>query len=125
MSRSSFHIAFEGPAVADGEIDVNDLAPALVALGDVLQSAKSKGRPMPRHTARANAKKSAVRAHVAHPFAHRKGPMGLVIRTIGLARATATVTLANMAYIMRRWCWLDSRNRGYRRHPFRNSDPGW
>jgi hypothetical protein len=24
--------------------------------------------------------------------------MGLVIRTIGLARATATVTLANMAY---------------------------
>jgi hypothetical protein len=36
--------------------------------------------------------------------------MGLVIRTIGLPRATATVTLANMAYNMRRWCWLDRRS---------------
>jgi hypothetical protein len=33
--------------------------------------------------------------------------MGLVIRTIGIARATATVILANMAYTMRRWCRLD------------------
>ena len=41
---------------------------------------------MSRRTVRANAKKSAVRAHVEHPFAHQKGPMGLVIRTIGLAR---------------------------------------
>jgi hypothetical protein len=35
--------------------------------------------------------------------------MGLVIRTIGLARASATITLVNMAYNMKRWCWLDSR----------------
>jgi hypothetical protein len=35
--------------------------------------------------------------------------MGLVIRTIGLARANATITLANMAYNMKRWCWLDRR----------------
>ena len=71
---------------------------------------KPKGKPMPRRTARANAAKSAVRAHVEHPFALQKGPMGLVIRTIGLARATATVTFANMAYNMRRWCWLDRRS---------------
>jgi IS5 family transposase len=70
---------------------------------------KPKGRPMPKRTARANAAKSAVRAHVEHPFAHQKGPMGLVIRTIGIARATATVLLANMAYNMKRWCWLDGR----------------
>ncbi len=35
--------------------------------------------------------------------------MGLVIRTIGLARASAAVMLANMAYNMKRWCWLDRR----------------
>jgi hypothetical protein len=35
--------------------------------------------------------------------------MGLVIRTIGLARTSAAVTLANMAYNMKRWCWLDRR----------------
>jgi hypothetical protein len=33
-----------------------------------------------------NAAKSAVRADVEHPFAHQKGVMGLMIRTIGLAR---------------------------------------
>jgi IS5 family transposase len=70
---------------------------------------KPTGRPMPKHTARANAKKSAIRAAVEHPFAHQKGIMGLVIRTIGLARAEAAITLANMAYNMKRWCWLDSR----------------
>jgi hypothetical protein len=36
--------------------------------------------------------------------------MNLMIRTIGLARITATVTLANIAYNMRRWCWLDRRS---------------
>jgi hypothetical protein len=35
--------------------------------------------------------------------------MGLVIRTIGLAHANATITLANMACNMKRWCWLDRR----------------
>lgn len=68
---------------------------------------KPKNKPMPKRIARANAKKSAVRARVEHPFAHQKGPMGLVIRTIGIARAMATVMFANMAFNMRRWCWLD------------------
>lgn len=39
MSRSSFRVAFEGEPFAEGEIDVNDLAPALLALGDVIQAA--------------------------------------------------------------------------------------
>ena len=71
---------------------------------------KPKGKPMPRRTARANAAKSAVRAHVEHPFAQQKGAMRLVVRSIGLARASATVMLANIAYNMKRWCWLDRRS---------------
>jgi len=84
----------------------------LAGLGKVsrIHRRKPKGRPMPKRTAQANARKSAVRAHVEHPFAHQKGPMGLVIRTIGIARATAAVTLVNMAYNMKRWCWLDRRS---------------
>ena len=35
--------------------------------------------------------------------------MGLFIRTIGIARAEATITQANMVYNMKRWCWLDGR----------------
>lgn len=84
----------------------------LDAIGKVsrIHCKKPKGKPMPRPTARANAAKSAVRARVEHAFAHQKGFMGLVIRTIGRARAEATVTLANMAYNMKRWCWLDRRS---------------
>ena len=59
---------------------------------------KPAGKPMPRHMARANAKKSAVRAAVEHVFAHQKTRFGLFIRTIGLARAEAKLTLANIAY---------------------------
>ena len=39
MSSSQFWVAFEGSAVEDGEMDVRDLAPALLALGDVIQAA--------------------------------------------------------------------------------------
>jgi IS5 family transposase len=59
---------------------------------------KPTGKPMPLATARANAKKSSIRARVEHVFAHQKTRFGLFIRTIGLARAEAKLTLANLAY---------------------------
>jgi IS5 family transposase len=39
-------------------------------------------------------------------FARQKGPMGLVVRTISLARARMKVGLANLVYNMRRMVWL-------------------
>lgn len=39
MSSSQFRVAFEGAAFDDGEMDVRDLAPALLALGEVIRSA--------------------------------------------------------------------------------------
>ena len=39
-------------------------------------------------------------------FAQQKGPMGLFIRTIGLARATTKIGLANLVYNMKRMIWL-------------------
>ncbi|MEM8819779.1 MAG: hypothetical protein AAGE90_09650, partial [Pseudomonadota bacterium] len=72
---------------------------------------KPAGKPMPRHMAQANAKKSAIRAAVEHVFAHQKTRFGVrqclsdhwrsigsLIRTIGLARAEAKLTLADIAY---------------------------
>ena len=70
---------------------------------------KPKGKPMPATVARANAQKSKVRSKVEHVFAHQKVRMGLFVRTIGIARATATITLVNMVYNMQRWCWLNAR----------------
>ena len=61
---------------------------------------------MPARVAKANAAKSKVRASVEHVFAWQKGPMGLFIRTIGLARATVKIGLANIATNMRRMVWL-------------------
>lgn len=70
---------------------------------------KPRGKPMPPAVARANATKSKIRARVEHVFAEQKDRMNLFIRTIGIARAEAAMTLANMAYNMKRWCWLDGR----------------
>jgi transposase, IS5 family len=67
---------------------------------------KPKGRPMAERTRIANARKSKVRSAVEHVFAHQKGFMGLVVRTIGLQRARIKIGLANLAYNMRRLIWL-------------------
>jgi len=56
------------------------------------------GKSMAKATARANAAKSSIRAHVEHVFTHQKNRLWLFIRTIGLARAEAKLTLRNLAY---------------------------
>lgn len=70
---------------------------------------KPKGRPMPERTAKANAAKSKVRARVDHVFAHQKAKMGLFIRTIGIKRAEARITLANLAFNMHRLIFHETR----------------
>lgn len=70
---------------------------------------KPQGRPMPVNISRANGRKSKIRAAVEHVFARQKGPMGLVVRTIGLARATMEIGLANLAYNMHRAVWLTAK----------------
>lgn len=70
---------------------------------------KPRGKPMPERIAKANAAKSKVRARVEHVFAHQKAKMGLFIRTIGLHRAEAKITLANLAYNMNRLIFHERR----------------
>jgi len=41
---------------------------------------------------------------------HELMRMIIFIRTIGIKRAEAAITLANMAYNMKRWCWLEGRS---------------
>jgi len=73
------------------------------------QRAKPRGRPMPAHIARGNATRARVRSRVEHVFAATKVRMRLVIRTVGLARATAKITLANLAYNLTRFVWCQRR----------------
>jgi hypothetical protein len=59
------------------------------------------GGPMPEATRRANAQKSKIRSRVEHVFAELKDRMGLLVRTVGLARATTKIGVANLVYNMR------------------------
>jgi IS5 family transposase len=79
---------------------------------------KPPGRPgrmlrirleMPERMRVANAQKSKVRSAVEHVFARQKGPMGLFVRTIGMARARVKIGLANLAYNIRRYVWLTTK----------------
>lgn len=67
-----------------------------------LHRKKSKGKPMPKNISRGNNTKSKIRSKVEHVFAVQKGPMNLFIRTIGIARATTKLSLANLVYNMKR-----------------------
>jgi len=76
-------------------------------LAPQFQRARPRGRPMPAHIARGNATRARVRSLVEHVFATQKRRMGLVVRCIGLMRATARITLANLVYNMRRLVWVE------------------
>jgi len=70
---------------------------------------KPHRRVMPERIARANSRRSAVRSAVEHGFAGQKHRMGLVVRTIGIARARIKIGMANLAYNFQRLAWLEGR----------------
>ena len=73
------------------------------------QRPKPRGQSMPRHIARGNARRARIRSRVEHVFAAQKRRFDLVIRTVGKARATAKLALANLAYNFTRLAWLQDR----------------
>lgn len=75
-----------------------------------IHTKKPKGRPMSQRASMANGRRSKVRAFVEHPFARMKGPMALFIRTIGIARATTKVGMANLVYNFQRLVWLNGKS---------------
>ena len=66
-------------------------------------------RPLPERIARANTRRSKIRAHVEHVFAGQKHRIGLVVRTIGIARANIKIGMANLVYNFQRLAWLEGR----------------
>jgi IS5 family transposase len=73
------------------------------------QRAKPRGKAMPPHIMRGNASRARVRVAIEHVFAAQKCRLGLVIRSVGLARATARLGLANLVTNMRRLVWFATR----------------
>ena len=67
---------------------------------------KPPRRPMPETMRRADALKSEARSRVEHIFAMQKDKMELFIRTIGIARATMKIGMANIVYSVKRLVFL-------------------
>jgi len=74
-----------------------------------LQRPKPRGRPMAANVRRGNAKRAKVRVAVEHVFAVQKRRLGLVVRTVGKARAEAKLDLANLVTNMLRLAWFETR----------------
>jgi transposase, IS5 family len=78
-------------------------------LAPQFQRPKPRGRPMPPHLARGNATRARARVAIEHVFAAQKCRLGLIVRTVGLARATTKLGLANLVTNMRRLVWFELR----------------
>jgi IS5 family transposase len=73
------------------------------------QRPKPRGKPMPANLRRGNACRARVRVAIEHVFAAQKCCFGLVVRSVGLARATTRLGLANLVTNMRRLVWFETR----------------
>jgi hypothetical protein len=62
---------------------------------------------MPAHIVCGNATRARVRSRVEHVFAAQKCRLGLVVRTIGVARARMKIGMANLAYDFTSLAWLN------------------
>lgn len=72
-----------------------------------IQRKKPKWRIIARRSAIANGRKSKIRSHIEYVFTEQKSRMGLVIHTIGIARATLKIAIANIIYNLKRLICLE------------------
>lgn len=116
--------AYEGARLREGLLDKTNTASAVWAdtayrskaneeflekngFSSRIHRKKPPRRSMPETIRRANAIKSKVRSRVEHVFAVQKEKMELFIRTIGIARATTKIGMANLVYNIKRFVFLD------------------
>jgi hypothetical protein len=64
---------------------------------------------MPATVRRGNATRARVRVAIEHVFAAQKCRLGLVVRSVGLARASTKLGLATLVTNMRRLVWFETR----------------
>lgn len=68
---------------------------------------RKPGRDLTQPQRKTNRTRTAVRSAVETVFTAQKHGVRLVIRTIGIARATTKIGLANLAYNIRRFIWIE------------------
>ena len=79
-------------------------------LNSKVQYRAYRGKPLTETQKKTNTTHSRVRARVEHIFGHMTTSMnGLMIHTIGLARATVKMTFKNLAYNLQRFAYFEAR----------------
>jgi IS5 family transposase len=74
-----------------------------------------RNKPLTDHQDRVNCTRSKTRSRIEHVFGHMNTSMGgLVIHTIGLARAKVKIGLKNLTYNMQRFAFLMTQNQSPR-----------
>ncbi|WP_208636460.1 hypothetical protein [Mesorhizobium helmanticense] len=71
---------------------------------------KPKGRPMSEAMARANGRRSKIRAFVEHVFAQQKARMACSCGPSSVGRARTKIGMANLAYNLTRYVWHQGRS---------------
>lgn len=83
-----------------------------LGIGDGIMDKAYRNKPLTEQETERNNLLSKTRCRIEHVFASMKrGMRGWQIRSVGLARATARITLRNMAYNLRRLSWLIGQGR--------------
>lgn len=75
-----------------------------------IQTKGTAKRPLSERATKANHRRAKTRARVEHVFGAQTAMGGMVVRTIGLARARVKVGMMNIAYNIRRLAFLEARS---------------
>jgi len=87
MSRDNFQLAYDGPAVRDGGMDVYELAPALLSIGDLIRDANRF----------LNQERASVSVQVESDFKHGSFEISLVVDQTLLASAREMLFAASIS----------------------------
>lgn len=74
-----------------------------------IQTKGTVKRKLSERATKANHRRAKVRVRVEHVFAAQTAMGGMLVRTIGIARARLKIGMMNIVYNLRRWAYLQAR----------------
>lgn len=74
-----------------------------------IQTKGTVKRKLSERATQANHRRAKVRVRVEHVFAAQTAMGGMLVRTIGSARARVKIAMMNIVYNLRRWAYLEAR----------------
>jgi hypothetical protein len=111
MAEAEFGVVYEGPAVANGQMPVKDLAPALLALGDLFTEASLFAFPE-RDPASLNIKATGEGSFIVNLGLHSPEAWDQIITLLSGKTMTALVNLQAMVFSAGGLLWLMKQLRG-------------